>query len=115
MPATNGRASVKVPSKTQSIQNPNNRPTSGRVPSFPSHTTTANGVRPKSSASTPSLAGGKSQASVSEYNARKEREAHLTNIEEEIKKYDIENFKQDTLHKVLTTANNLTKSERVLA
>ena len=72
-------------------------------------------MRPKSSASTPSIVGGKSQASVSDYNARKEREAHIANIEEEIKKYDIENFKEDTLHKVLTTANNLTKSERVLA
>ncbi len=71
-------------------------------------------MRPKSSASIPSIAG-KSQASVSEYNVRKEREGHIAVIEEEIKKYNIESFKEDTLHKVLTTANNLTKSERVLA
>ena len=71
-------------------------------------------MRPKSSASTPSLAG-KSQAGVSEYNGKREREAHLAGIDEEIKKYDIETFKEDSLHKVLTTANNLTKSERMLA
>jgi len=70
-------------------------------------------MRPKSSASNPSLAAGKSYPS--DYNARKEREANIAMIDEEIKKYDIETFKEDTLHKVLTTANNLTKSERVLA
>lgn len=87
------------------------RPTSGRAPMQP----VSQANRPKSSASTPSLAGGKSSASVAEYNARKEREAHLANIEEEIKKYDIEGFKQDTLHKVLTNANTLAKTERLLA
>lgn len=47
--------------------------------------------------------------------SRKDRDAQLLNIAEEIKKYDIEVFKEDTLHKVLTIANGLTKSERVLS
>ena len=113
------RASVKtVPQKAIAANgNPVNRPTSGRVSGYqgPPPASVSNGtMRPKSSASTPSIAG-KSQASVSEYNARKEREGHIAVIEEEIKKYNIESFKEDTLHKVLTIANNLNKSERMLA
>ena len=46
---------------------------------------------------------------------RKEKEAALANIQSEIKKYDLEELKQDVQHKAATIANNLKKAERQLA
>lgn len=43
---------------------------------------------------------------------KKEKDAQLQYINNEITKYDINEMRDDTLHKVNTIANNLTKEER---
>lgn len=43
---------------------------------------------------------------------RREKESQIHIIDEEIKKFNIDQMREDTLYKVQTIANNLTKSER---
>jgi hypothetical protein len=45
---------------------------------------------------------------------RREKESQLANIDQEIKKFDIDAMREETLHKMNTMANDLTKSERAM-
>lgn len=51
-------------------------------------------------------------ASLNKAEFKKEKETQLSNIQSEIKKYDLEEMKTDVAHKVATIVNNLRKSER---
>ncbi len=120
VPTATGRGSVKQ----KPAQNPATgvaRPNSGRntvagpVPSGPggpNKRSTSSGGHGQPGAQSNFIDNKRAQSQAEAL--RREKEGQLAQIHDEIKKYDIDLMREDTLHKVQTIANNLAKSERVL-